>query len=71
MLTNERLVYLRKSHGLMQNDVANYLNLSRVAYCHYETGRRRPPSDVLVRLSRFYNVSVDEILGTSFAKKKR
>ena len=40
-----------------------FLGCSQVCYSHYENGKRDIPSDVLLRLSEFYNTSVDYLLG--------
>ena len=39
------------------------LSCSQQAYSNYELGQRDVPTDILIKLSRFYNVSVDYILG--------
>lgn len=54
---------LREDHDLKQREIAQYLNCSQRVYSNYELGQRDIPTDVLIRLSRFYNVSVDYLLG--------
>ena len=39
------------------------MNCSQQVYSNYELGQRDIPTDVLIRLSNFYKVSVDYILG--------
>ena len=58
-----RIRDLREDADLKQRDMAEYLNCSQVCYSHYELGKRDIPTDVLVRLSRYYGVSVDYLLG--------
>ena len=58
----ETLVFLRKKNYYQQEDVADMLKISRVAYSHYETGRRTPTANVLVQLSKIYHVSIDYLL---------
>lgn len=58
-----RLKYLRESELLTQTQVANAIYCSQRAYSHYETGQRDIPTQTLIRLADFYNVSVDFILG--------
>ena len=58
-----RLRDLREDHDLKQRELADYLNCSQRVYSNYELGQRDIPTDVLIRLSAFYNVSVDYILG--------
>jgi transcriptional regulator with XRE-family HTH domain len=45
--------------------MAKELNCSQQVYSNYELGQRDIPTDILIKLSRFYNVSVDYILGIS------
>ena len=54
---------LREDHDLKQCELAEYLNCSQRVYSNYELGQRDIPTDVLIRLSNFYNVSVDYLLG--------
>lgn len=59
----ERIKALREDHDLTQQYVATILNCSQQAYSNYELGQRDIPTDVLIKLSKFYGVSVDYILG--------
>ena len=59
----QRIRDLREDHDLKQRQVAEYLNCSQQVYSNYELGQLDIPTEVLIRLSRFYNVSVDYILG--------
>lgn len=56
------LKFLRTITGRTQDDLAAYLNISRQAYSHYETSKRTPDPDTLLRLSSLYHVSVDVLL---------
>lgn len=58
-----KLRYLRDSELLTQAEVAKSIFCSQRAYSHYETGQRDIPTQTLIRLADFYNVSVDFILG--------
>lgn len=58
-----RLKQLRKSKGLSQKQIANYLGITPTAYCYYEQGKRHPDTNTIVKLSNFYNVSTDYIIG--------
>lgn len=59
----EKLKLLRKEKGLKQIDVANYLQVSRQAYSSYENESREPDLETLKKLSAFFNVSIDELIG--------
>ncbi len=58
-----RLKELREDMDLKQRELAQYLNCSQQVYSNYELGQRDIPTDILIRLSALYNVSVDYILG--------
>ncbi len=61
MLYN-RLRDLREDGDLLQKDIANILNCSQVCYSYYENGLRDIPTQALITLADFYNVSIDYIL---------
>lgn len=59
----QRIRDLREDRDLNQKHLAEYLNCSQQVYSNYELGQRDIPTDVLIRLSQFYHVSTDYILG--------
>ena len=59
----QRIRDLREDRDLKQRQLAEYLNCSQQVYSNYELGQRDIPTDVLIQLSAFYNVSVDYLLG--------
>ena len=61
----KRIRDLREDRDLTQKDLAKILNCSQQVYSNYELGQRDIPTYVLIKLSSFYNVSVDYILGIS------
>ena len=65
MLVCQRLKAIRNARGMSQAEVAAQLSISREALCMYETGRRQPSNELLGTLARFYNVSMDYLLGVS------
>lgn len=58
----KRIRELREDNDKTQNDIAKYLNMKQPQYQRYETGTRDIPSDILIRLADYYNVSTDYIL---------
>ncbi len=67
-----RIRDLREDHDLKQRELAEILHCSQQVYSNYELGERDIPTEVLIRLSGFYGVSVDYILGlTSNPKPNR
>lgn len=59
----QRLRDLREDRELLQRQVAERLRCSQRVYSNYERGERDIPTDILIRLSEFYDVSVDYLLG--------
>ena len=53
----------REKRNLKQDEVANYLNIGRVAYTLYETGKNTPTTESICKLADLYNVSTDYLLG--------
>ncbi len=66
----QRIKDLREDRDLKQQDIANYLKCSQVCYSYYENGHRDIPTDVLIKLSKFYNTSVDYLLGLTDSPEK-
>ena len=58
-----RLRDLREDRDLKQAQVAQMLVMSQTGYSKYETGENDIPTAVLIKLARFYDVSIDYILG--------
>ena len=61
----KRIRDLREDSDLTQKQVSSALNCSQQVYSNYELGQRDIPTDILIKLSSFYGVSVDYILGIS------
>lgn len=59
---NEKLVQLRKSRNLTQDELAEALYVSRAAVSKWESGRGLPSIDSLKDIAKFFSVSIDELL---------
>lgn len=59
----KRIKDLREDRDLTQKQIADALNLSQRSYCYYELGERVIPPEILIELAKFYNTSVDYLLG--------
>lgn len=57
-----RIRELREDNDLTQKQVCKELNCSQQVYSNYELGQRDIPTDILIKISRFYNVSIDYVL---------
>ncbi len=60
-----RIRELREDRELTQKELAAILKCSQQVYSNYELGQRDIPTDILIKLARFYKVSTDYILGIS------
>ena len=65
----QRIRDLREDKDLLQKDMAAYLQCTQVCYSNYEMGKRDIPTDVLIRLAKFHETSVDYLLGLTDEKK--
>ena len=59
---NEKLQELRKSRSLTQEELAEALFVSRAAISKWEQGRGYPSIDSLKEISRFFSVSIDDLI---------
>lgn len=59
----KRLKDLREDNDLSQETISKLLKITRPQYSLYETGKRDIPVDLLRILSKFYNTSIDYIVG--------
>lgn len=64
-----RLKEIRKDKDLSQSDIAKLLSTSQVQYSRYETGIRLIPIDKLVILAKYYNTSIEYLLGLTDERK--
>lgn len=58
----QRIKNLREDADLTQKDICNILHCSQQVYSDYELGKLDIPTDVLIKLAKFYNVSTDYLL---------
>lgn len=58
----KRLYDLRTDNDYRQEDIAEYLQITKQAYGMYENGKRNLSIDYLIKISKFYGVSTDFIL---------
>lgn len=65
-----RIRDLREDKDLTQTEIAKVLGMSQTGYSKYETGENDIPTAVLIKLSRFYGVSIDYMLGESDNPKR-
>ena len=59
---NEKLQELRKQKGLTQEELAQWLYVSRTAISKWEYGRGYPNIDSLKGIAKFFEITIDELL---------
>ena len=61
-MLSERLKELRKRDGLSQVEFAKQFNISTGTIGNWETGAREPDATTLMKIAKFFNVTVDYLL---------
>ena len=69
MESYQRIRDLREDCEKTQKEIADILFMQREQYRRYETGEREPPFDVIIRLAKYYKVSIDYIAGLTNDKR--
>ena len=69
-IISKYLQFLRKSHNYTQDDLAKKLDISRQAVSKWETGTAIPDLEVLLKISKLYNITINEILEPKLPPKR-
>ena len=64
-----RIKEIREDRDLYQSDIAKVLNITQSQYSLYENGIRLIPMDKLAMLAKYYNTSVDYLIGLTDERK--
>lgn len=62
---DNRLTKLREEKGLNKKEISKELSLPYTTYLNYENDEREPSSETLIQIAKFFDVSVDYLLGIS------
>ncbi len=65
-----RIRDLRQDRDMTQTQVAAMLGMSQTGYSKYETGENDIPTEILIKLARFYKTSIDYLLGETDDPKR-
>ncbi len=65
-----RIRDLREDKDMNQTQIAKILDMSQTGYSKYETGENDIPTAILIKLARFYNTSIDYLLGETDNPKR-
>lgn len=68
MSFRENLIKLRKAKNLSQDDLAEELGLSRQAVSKWENENSKPDVENLIKLSKIFKVSVDDLIGNQIVE---
>jgi len=67
----KRLRDLREKNNLQQKELAKELNVLEATVSMWETGKRIPYSDMLIKIANYFKVSIDYLLGNEHNSKKQ
>lgn len=70
MIEMPRLRELRKLHGITARQLAEELHLSESSITMYETGKREPSPETLIKIADIFGTSVDALLDHEPTKKE-
>lgn len=59
---SKNITWYRKQRGLTQDQMFQYVEISRTSWSNYEKGISEPSMDGLIRIANFFVVSVDKLL---------
>lgn len=62
---SKRLKELRTEHNILQSELATAIDISGKTISSYELGKSEPNIETLIKLSRYFNVTVDYLIGAS------
>ena len=62
-MLGERLAYLRRKESISQKELGEKLNISHYTISSYEKGRSEPNDEIKVRIARYFNVTLDYLVG--------
>jgi transcriptional regulator with XRE-family HTH domain len=65
---SKNIAHLRHLRGISQENLANDLNITRSRLSSWEEHRAEPPIDLIVRISEYFNVSIDSLLKIDLTK---
>lgn len=54
---------LRKENGLKQKEIAEKIQITERTYSNYETGKREPDIETLIKIADYYKISLDLLTG--------
>lgn len=68
---HKRLKKERTLRGLTQDQIAEKLDIKRSTYAKYEIGENRPDYEVLEKIAKFFNRTIDDLLGVKHDEQSK
>lgn len=69
-IISKYLQLLRKKHNYTQDELAKRLDISRQAVSKWETGAAIPDLEILLKISKLYGITINDILEPNIPTKK-
>lgn len=70
MFNNEKFKKLRKSHNMLQSDIAQKINVSTSTVGMWEQGRNQPDNESVKKIANIFGVSTDYLLNNDIKDDK-
>lgn len=65
---NDQITFLRKQKGVTQEELANVLDVTNQAVSKWESAQCCPDIQLLPKIAKYFDVSIDELMGYSVEK---
>ena len=65
---SDNMRFLRTQRELSQQKVSDHLSITRGRYAKYEDGSSEPPIGILLRISKFFGISIDLLVSVDIRK---
>ncbi|WP_407404615.1 XRE family transcriptional regulator [Chryseobacterium sp.] len=65
---SDNIRFLRGRQNISQQKISEFLMITRVRYAKYEDGTSEPPIEILLRISKYFNLSIDLLLTIDIRK---
>ena len=62
-ILSDNMRFLRAKQKFSQQKIADTLFITRGRYAKYEDGSSEPPIEILMRISKYFSVSIDLLVG--------
>ncbi|MVB11052.1 HTH-type transcriptional regulator Xre [Caprobacter fermentans] len=66
-----RLRELRREKGLTMKQLGNFFGLAESTISQYETGKRQPDNETLIKFANYFDVTIDFLLGNDSSSKQK